>query len=213
MATDTRTSERQSAPSGGQGLTRTSQRSEQGRGFPLGSVLTPAEFFRMTPFTLASRMMDEMDRAFSDFVGGARQNASEASQVVWVPAIEISEREGKYVIRAELPGLNPNDVKLEVTDEAIILQGERKAERNEDERGIHVTERVYGRFFRSIPLPEGAKAEEARAKFENGVLEVIVPVKEQRTQRREIQIEGRSAVQGSDKAQGSEKSTTTEKAA
>jgi len=207
MAKDTRISEQQSVQSRGPGLARTSQErgsGQGGSGYPLGFVLTPGDFFRMTPFTLMSRMMDEMDRAFGDFVG-AKANPSEATQTVWAPAIEVSERDGNYIIRAELPGVNANDVKLEITDDAVILQGERKVERQEDERGIHVTERVYGRFFRSIPLPEGAKADEARAKFENGILEVTVPAQEQRAKRREIQIEGKSATPDSGKTASSEK--------
>jgi HSP20 family protein len=84
-------------------------------------------------------------------------------------------------------------VKLEITDDAIVIQGERKIEREENRGGMHVTERQYGRFYRAIPLPEGAKAEEARARYESGVLEVIVPTEEQRSKTREIPIQGGSS--------------------
>jgi HSP20 family protein len=80
-------------------------------------------------------------------------------------------------------------VKLEITDEAVILEGERKVETQENKGGVQVTERQYGRFYRAIPLPEGAKVDEAKAKFENGVLEVTVPVQAQKEKRRQIQIE------------------------
>jgi HSP20 family protein len=85
--------------------------------------------------------------------------------------------------------LKPSDVKVEVTDNAIILQGERKDERDETKGGIHVTERHYGNFYRSIPLPEGAEAEKARARFENGVLELTVPIQQQQKKSHVIPIE------------------------
>lgn len=183
----------------GQGMTPSSERRESG--YPLGLVLTPRDLFRMNPFSLMRRMITEMDTAF----GETGSNRGEEATTVWVPAIEVSQREGKYVIRAELPGLDPKEVKLEITDEAVVLQGERKIEREEDKRDIHMSERVYGRFYRAIPLPEGAKVEDVRARFENGVLEVTVPVQEQRSNRREVQIEGASSA--------GQKTTTTEKAA
>ena len=188
----------------GQGMTRSSQRQENG--YPLGLVLTPRDLFRMNPFSLMRRMITEMDSAFGD----TASSRGEVATVAWAPVIEVSQREGTYVIRAELPGIDPKDVKLEVTDEAVVLQGERKIEREEDKRDIHLSERVYGTFYRAIPLPEGAKVEDVRARFENGVLEVTVPVQEQRSNRREVQIEGASSA-GQNSA--GQKTTPTEKAA
>ena len=183
----------------GQGMTRSFQRQESG--YPLGLVLTPRDLFRMNPFSLMRRMITEMDSAF----GETASSRGEEATAVWAPVIEVSQREGTYVIRAELPGIDSKDVKLEVTDEAVVLQGERKIEREEDKRDIHLSERVYGTFYRAIPLPEGAKVEDVRARFENGVLEVTVPVQEQRSNRREVQIEGASSA--------GQKTTPTEKAA
>jgi HSP20 family protein len=187
----------QEARSSQQG-TRSSQQGARGsqqqgalarsRSFPVG-VITPIDFLRMNPFSLMRRMTEEMDRVFGD--GGITRERS--AEALWTPAIEVSEANGNYVVRAELPGLKPEDVKLEIEDDALVLQGERKEEREEDEGGVHRTEIRYGRFYRSIPLPDGANAEQARAKFENGVLEVTIPVPEQRAQRKEIQIQGSSA--------------------
>ena len=117
-------------------------------------------------------------------------SAPTAPERTWAPAVEVTQRDGNYVVRAELAGINPDDVRVEITNEAIVIQGERREERDEDKGGLHVTERRYGRFYREIPLPEGAKAETARARFENGVLEISVPVEEPRSQRREIPLEG-----------------------
>jgi HSP20 family protein len=109
-----------------------------------------------------------------------------------MPAIEASERDGKYVVRAELPGLKPEEVKLVVKDNMLVLDGERKLEREEDRGGIHRTEIRYGKFHRVVPIPEGADVEQAKARFDNGVLEVTVPLPAQESRRREIPIEANS---------------------
>jgi HSP20 family protein len=178
-----KTNEDQKAP--GQELTHSQQRGlARGSGFPAGFI-TPGDFFRMTPFSLMRRMTEEMDRVLGEF----GLSGGDGGKGVWSPAIEVSEHDGNYVVRAELPGVNPGDVKLEITNDAVILQGERKIEHEETKSGLHLTERLYGNFYRSIPLPEGANIDQARAKFDNGVLELTVPVQEQRSKRREVQIE------------------------
>ncbi len=151
-------------------------------------MLAPQEFFRANPFSLLRRMTEEMDRVFQE-VGLEREGSSGTG---WSPAIEVSQREGKYNIHAELPGLEPKDVKVEVENDALVIQGERRFEQEEKEAGMQRTERQYGLFYRSIPLPEGAKVEQAKAKFHNGVLEVTIPVPEQQGNRRTIPIEGES---------------------
>jgi HSP20 family protein len=155
-------------------------------GSSLGFGITPQEFFSSSPFSLMRRMTEEMDRVMQEF-GLEREGGNRAG---WAPAIEVAERDGKYSIRAELPGLSPNDVKVEVANDAVIIQGERKVEHEEKEGGVQRTERQYGLFYRSIPLPEGADVEHADAKFQNGILEVTIPVPQQREQRRSIPIQG-----------------------
>ena len=93
------------------------------------------------------------------------------------------------MVRADLPGLNKDDVKVEVTDDMLKIAGERREEHEENHEGYRHGERRYGRFFRSIPLPEGVKAEDVRATFHNGVLEVTMPAPqpEQRGRRIEVQ--------------------------
>ena len=152
------------------------------------SVIAPFDFFRMNPFSLMRRMTEEMDRIFGES-GQERTAVADA----WAPAVEVSERDGKYVVRAELPGLKPEDVKIEVENDALVLQGERKIEREEDRGGVHRAEIRYGRFYRTIPLPEGANVERAQAKFDNGVLEVTIPVPEEKAQRKQIPIQSSSA--------------------
>jgi HSP20 family protein len=137
-------------------------------------------------------MSEEMDRAFGDLGFGRGQ--SEGS--MWSPAIEVTERDGNYVVHAELPGLKPEDVKVEVMDDALVIQGERKFTQEEKQGGVHRSEMRYGQFYRSIPLPEGVNPEQVRAKFENGILEVTTPVPQQKSNARQIPIEGATAQSG-----------------
>ncbi len=103
-----------------------------------------------------------------------REPASGAAGA-WAPSVEMTEREGQLVIHAELPGLSRDDVKVEVTDDAVTIQGERKEEKKEEKKGYYFNECRYGSFFRTIPLPEGVDPSKATAEFKNGVLEVMMP--------------------------------------
>ena len=152
----------------------------------LGLGITPQEFFSNNPFTLMRRMSEEMDRVFQEF--GLERDGE--SKVEWSPAIEVVEKDGKLNIRAELPGLSSDDVKIEAANDALTIQGERKIEHEENRDGVRRSERQYGFFYRSIPLPEGADVEHANAKFQNGMLEISIPVPEQKKRRRSIPIEG-----------------------
>jgi HSP20 family protein len=151
---------------------------------PFGFSLNPNEFFS-NPFAAMRRMSEEMDRAFGQFYG---QQGGRGGQSGWLPAIDVSEREGQLHVHAELPGLKPEDVKVEVTEDALIIRGERKYEHEHHVGKAYRSERRYGEFHREIPLPEGVNAEQARAQFRNGVLEVSIPVPQQASNRREIPI-------------------------
>jgi HSP20 family protein len=96
--------------------------------------LAPHELFRANPFSLLRRMTEEMDRVFQE-VGLEREAGN---GVEWTPAIEVSQREGKFNIHAELPGLEPKDVKVEAENDALVIQGERKFEREEKNEGVPI---------------------------------------------------------------------------
>lgn len=168
----------QSRNAGGGGLSRRSS-------FPL----TAQDMFTMHPFTLMRRMSEEMDRIFSEAFTGASGQDSGRTAGNWAPAIEVKQQGNQYVVCAELPGLKKEDVKVELQEDSLVIQGERKFEHDESTGGVHRTERRYGQFYRAIPLPEGANAEQAKARFENGMLEISVPVTQPQSQRREIPIE------------------------
>jgi HSP20 family protein len=167
----------------GQALERTRQGDLQRRG-PYSSLLSmnPAELFGVSPFSLMRRFTEEMDRVFQG-AGGRREELA-----LWSPAVEVTEHDGKLEVVADLPGIKESDVKVEVTDEGLVIQGERKREHEEKREGYYRSERSYGQFYRLIPLPEGANLDQAHAEFRNGELRISIPVAEQQRKVRQIPI-------------------------
>jgi HSP20 family protein len=116
---------------------------------------------------------------FEDFGFGRRWSSpfwtgSTAGQM-WAPDVDVVQKNDQLTIRADLPGLSKDEVSVELTDNAITIQGERKREHEEEREGFYRSERSYGTFSRVIPLPEGAITEEAKATFRDGVLEITMP--------------------------------------
>jgi HSP20 family protein len=177
----------------GRGLQRRSQ------GLPFG----PLGFGGLSPFSLMRRMLEDMDRMFEGF-GSARLEGSTTGGFapLWSPAIDVIERDGRFVVRADVPGLSPDDIRLEVREGSLILEGERRQEVEvEGKEGVYRSERMYGRFSRVIPLPEAADVDKAAARFENGVLEIEIPLRAE-AQRRRIEIQGGSRPQEGSKQRG-----------
>lgn len=142
-------------------------------------TLQRRQIHRASPFSLMRRMTEEMDRAFErffdDFGWGSfagREGLSSTRAGVWTPRIEAFQKGDQFIVRAELPGLKKDDIEVNVTDDAITIQGERRHEEERNEEGFYHSERSYGSFYRMIPLPEGVISESAKASFKDGVLEV-----------------------------------------
>ncbi len=155
-----------------------------------------AERLAATPFTLVRRFSEEMDRLFDDFGFGRGWlspvlDRAQFPQGLWSPQVEMFERENELVLRADLPGLTKDDVKVEFSNDGITIAGERKNEHEEKGEGHFRSERSYGKFFRRIPVPEGVNAENAKASFNDGALEITMPVskREERKPRR-LEISG-----------------------
>jgi len=182
---------------GEQQAARGLQRRSQGPSFgPLG-------FGGVSPFSFVRRMLEDMDRMFEGLGSGRLEGSTTGGFLpIWSPAIDVIEREGRFVVRADVPGLSPDDVRLEIRDGALVLEGERRQEIEiEGKEGVYRSERMYGRFSRTIPLPEAADLAKAAARFENGVLEVEIPLR-QDAQRRRIEIQGSSKPQEGSKERG-----------
>lgn len=129
-----------------------------------------------------------MNRLFTNLFDTPTGSAPAARR--WMPAMDLAETDDAYVLRADLPGLDASDVKIELQDRVLTISGERHEER---ELGYHRVERSFGAFRRSLTLPEGIDAEAITASFDKGVLTVQVPKPEERKPRRvEIAVEGSS---------------------
>jgi HSP20 family protein len=150
------------------------------------------------PFGMMRRFTKDMERLFDDFGGFNFPGffnreffpLSDFKDFEWAPQIEVVKSNGDLMVKADLPGLTKDDVKVELTDQALTISGERKEEKEEKGEGFYRTERNYGRFYRQIPLPEGAKTDKANATFTNGVLEVKIPVAKMESQARKLEIKG-----------------------
>jgi HSP20 family protein len=128
------------------------------------------------PFGLLRRLTADMERFLDLRTPRLSPEAPEVVEPAWLPSIDVYEREGALVVRADLPGLTKDDVKVDVTEEAITLKGERKREVEEKKEGLYRLERAYGSFYREVPLPEGVNLDEVKATFRDGVLEITAPL-------------------------------------
>ena len=151
---------------------------------PSRDVFGWSPFANYGPFGMMRRLSEEMDRAFANAFDLAPGSSARGG---WFPAIDVREQDGNLEIDAELPGMTKDDVKIECTEEGLIIEGEKRQEHEETRGGFHRSERSYGSFHRIVPLPRGAELDKAKAEFKDGVLRVRVPVPENK-QRRKIPI-------------------------
>jgi HSP20 family protein len=138
---------------------------------------------RWEPVRELNTIQGEINRLFNSFFD-TPVNAGEGAGRRWLPAMDLVEADDHYVLRADLPGLSEDDVKIEVEDSVLTVSGERKAEHEQRGEGYHRLERSYGAFSRSLTLPDGVDPEAVQASFDRGVLEVRIPKPEERKPRR-----------------------------
>jgi HSP20 family protein len=131
---------------------------------------------RWEPAREVDSLQSEVNRVFDAFFGTAGGTRSRR----WVPAMDLVETEDHLVLRADLPGLSREDVELEIKDGVLTVSGERRADHEEKSEGYYRVERAFGRFSRSLTLPDGIDADSVAAEFDDGVLEVRIPKPEQR---------------------------------
>lgn len=150
----------------------------------------------MGPFSVMRRFSEDMDRILEGFFGPSPFGSGRSEWLSWPgtsdstawPAIEIHHSGDKLVIQADVPGLKKEDVNVEVRDRELCISGERRSKSEHQEGRFYRSERSYGSFFRSVPLPEGAKVDTASATFEDGVLRIEIEAPGKQSQGRRIQV-------------------------
>lgn len=161
---------------------------------PYGGTMSMHEMMR--------RFADDMDSMFAalgwPFSSGTNL-MNNMGTVSWVPAVDVFRRGNDLVVQADLPGINPQDVKVEAEKDAIVISGHEQTQNQNEDQGYWYSERSYGSFYRRIPLPQGTNVDSAHAEFNNGVLEITVPgaARQTQTQPKQIPVKsGQQATQG-----------------
>jgi HSP20 family protein len=156
----------------------------------------------VSPFALLQRFFtDDMTSLFDDLSGRralrAGQRPASSNAVTWIPNVDVVQRGNELVVRADLPGMKPEDITVEIGDDAITISGQREQEHAEENGSVYRFERTYGSFLREIALPPSAMTDQAKATFKDGVLEITVPAPPEQVSRgRRLEI-SRGAETGS----------------
>ena len=128
----------------------------------------PGTLTRWYPFTELGELRSRFDRMFEEFADG-RERA-------WTPAVDVVRENGNLVVRADIPGIKPEEVKIEVEDDILTVSGEHEESREEKDKNYVRRERRYGSFSRSMALPRGVDPKKIEAKTHDGVVEVTIPL-------------------------------------
>jgi HSP20 family protein len=185
-----------------QGSTQSSQTSQasdnrsQQTGLATRQGIAPA--LMGGPFGLIRQLNEEMYRLFEAVSSGraGRFDDEALDPSAWTPNVEVFERDGNLVVRADLPGTGKEDITVELDDDSVALRGERRFERSEERGGVYRNEVAYGTFFRRIPLPEGADTTQATAVFRDGVLEIMMPAPKRESNTRQLEVQDAGDRQG-----------------
>lgn len=143
---------------------------------------------RFEPWSLLNLLQQDFDHLASRRYGLANSSDNGSSVADWVPAVDIVEQSDRYVLRADVPGVKPEDIDVNMEKGVLSLSGERHRESTDESDGMRRVERVSGKFYRRFNLPETADAEEISAKSANGILEIVIP-KQPALQARRITVE------------------------
>ena len=157
---------------------------------------------RWDPTRELDSLQSDMNRLFDGFFGGRTSNGIGNRR--WIPAMDLVESADHLVLRADLPGMDEEDLEIEIKNGVLTVAGERKAEKESSDEGYYRVERSFGSFSRSLSLPEGIDADGVKASFDRGVLEVRVP-KPAETKPHRVQIDGSPAEERSIEGSAEEK--------
>jgi HSP20 family protein len=155
---------------------------------PISAEVLKMNVIRYEPLGMLRRFHDEVSRLFDeDYYGVAGGDQSSAATSHWAPAVDIKEEQDRYLLRADVPGVDSKDIEITMENGVLTIKGERKHEDKEEREGYKRVERVYGAFFRRFTLPDTADADKVSASSKNGVLEVTIP-KQEKVQPRKIKV-------------------------
>jgi HSP20 family protein len=130
---------------------------------------------RWDPFDDLASLRESMDKLFEEFT---TRRPHAAGPAVWPPAVEVYETDADIIVKAELPGIDPKNVDIQVADDTLTIKAEAKAEQESKNRNYYVRELRYGSFVRALTLPSSAQGDMAKASYKNGILEIRVPKSE-----------------------------------
>ncbi|ROR34566.1 Hsp20/alpha crystallin family protein [Inmirania thermothiophila] len=139
---------------------------------------------RVDPWNMLTQLQNEMNRLFESRLGLDEGANGRVVTADWIPAVDIKEEDQRYVIHADVPGVDPKDIEVTMENGILTIRGKRELEREEEREGFKRVERARGTFYRRFSLPDTADAEKIAASMKNGVLEVVIPKKEQVQPRR-----------------------------
>lgn len=128
---------------------------------------------RYEPWTVVNRLHHSLDQFFNETLSSPE--ASGSPGVTWVPRVDVHEEKDRFVVLADVPGVEPKDIDITAENGVLTVRGERRSEKRETDNGYERVERVSGTFLRRFTLPEGANTELIKARQTNGVLEVTIP--------------------------------------
>jgi HSP20 family protein len=142
-------------------------------------------FGEMAPFRDFERMRRDMDRFWDSFFERGVLRGEDGRE--WLPSLDVAETKNEIVVKAEVPGMEPKDIDISLSDGLLTIKGEKKQEREEKEENYHLVERSYGSFTRSIRLPNEVQRDKINASYKNGVLKVVLP-KSEEAKKKEVKI-------------------------
>ncbi len=144
---------------------------------------------RYDPWTLLNQVQKEMNKLFESRFGEP-QTGDNSSVVTsnWTPAVDIKEEDKRFVLYADLPGIDPKDIEITMDNGVLTIKGERPAPKDEDYANFKRAERTYGTFYRRFSLPDSADLGGIQATGKHGVLEISIP-KHERVQPRKIAVQ------------------------
>ena len=139
------------------------------------------------PWNRLNQLSREMERVF-DRRAVAADESTQSATADWVPAVDIKEEEDRFMVVADIPGVDPSDIEITMDNGVLTIRGERSSESTEEREGFKRVERSRGTFYRRFALPDTADVEKVTAKGKHGVLEIVIP-KQERAQPRRVTVD------------------------